>query len=74
LENGAGKLITRREQIASGDPARAERSTDEESSDLTKEDGPPQVVYRRVLRPGSTMLVTVKLPFKDAAATGRQTQ
>lgn len=74
LEDGAGQLVTRREQIASGDPARGERSTDEESSDLTKEDAPPQVVYRRVLSPGGTMLVTVKLPFKDAAATGRQNQ
>jgi len=65
LEHGEGQLITRREQNASGDPARAERSTDEESSDLTKGDPPPQIVYRRVLRPGGTMLITVKLPFKE---------
>jgi hypothetical protein len=64
LENGEGQLITRRERNASGDPARAERSTSEESSDLTKDDPPPQIVYRRVLRTGGTMLITVKLPFK----------
>lgn len=74
LEDGAGQLITRREQIASGDPGRGERSTDEESSDLTKEDVPPQIIYRRVLGPGGTMLVTVRLPFRDAVATGRQSQ
>ncbi|MCA1568562.1 MAG: DUF4384 domain-containing protein [Acidobacteria bacterium] len=74
LEDGAGQLITQREQIASGDPGRGERSTDEESSDLTKEDAPPQIVYRRALSPGGTMLVTVKLPFKDAAATTKPGQ
>jgi hypothetical protein len=74
LENGVGQLITRREQIASGDTSRAQRSTDEEVIDLTKEDAPPQIIYRKVLKPGGTMLVTVKLPFKDAAATGRQGQ
>lgn len=74
LEDGAGQLITRREQLSSGDPGRGERSTDEESSDLTKEDAPPQIVYRKVLSPGGTMLITLKLPFKDAAANGRQTQ
>lgn len=72
LEDGAGQLVTRREQNASGDPSRSERSTDEESSDLTKDDAPPQIVYRRVLRPGGTMLITVRLPFKDAAAAGGQ--
>lgn len=74
LEDGAGQLITRREQISSGDPSRGERSTDEESSDLTKEDVPPQILYRKVLSPGGKMLVTVKLPFKDAAATARPGQ
>lgn len=69
LENGEGQLITQREQSASGDPSRSERSTDEESSDLTKDDAPPQIIYRKVLRPGGTMLVTVKLPFKDGVAT-----
>lgn len=65
LENGEGQLITRREQNASGNPSRGERSTDEESSDLTKGDPPPQIVYRKVLRPGGTMVITVKLPFKE---------
>ncbi|MFL6284051.1 MAG: hypothetical protein ACJ74Q_12995 [Pyrinomonadaceae bacterium] len=65
LEDGAGQLITQREQNASGDPARSERSTDEESSDLTKGDAPPQLIFRKVLNPGGTMLVTVRLPFKD---------
>ena len=65
LEGGVGQLITRREQIASGNPSRSERSTDEESSDLKKDDPPPQTVYRMVLRPGGTMLITVKLPFKE---------
>jgi hypothetical protein len=74
LENGVGRLLTRREQNASGDPDRSERSTDEESSDLTKDDAPPQTVYRKVLRPGGAMLVTVKLPFKDAATTGGANQ
>lgn len=68
LENGAGQLITQREQDASGDPTRDERTTDEESSDLTKEDAPPQIVFRRRLSPDGTMLVTIKLPFKDAAS------
>jgi hypothetical protein len=67
LENGAGQLITQREQDASGDPHRDERTTDEESSDLTKKDAPPQIVFRRSLSPVGTMLVTIKLPFKDEA-------
>lgn len=67
LENGAGQLITQREQDASGDPSRDERTTDEESSDLTKADAPPQIVFRGSLSPAGTMLVTIKLPFKDEA-------
>jgi hypothetical protein len=68
LENGAGQLITRREQAASGDPSRDQRSTGEEGSDLTKGDAPPQIVFRKVMTPGGRMLVTIKLPFRDVAA------
>jgi hypothetical protein len=68
LENGAGQLITQREHEASGDPERDERTTDEESSDLAKDDAPPQIVFRRVLSPAGTLLVTIKLPFKDTAS------
>lgn len=69
LENGSGKFITQREQSASGNLLANQRDTDEQGSDLTLDDPPPQMVFRKVVKPAGKMLVMIKLPFKDAAAT-----
>jgi hypothetical protein len=69
LESGTGRLITQREQAATGDPSARERDTGELDSDLTQGDPPPQMVFTKVLKPGGKLLVTIKLPFKDTAAT-----
>jgi hypothetical protein len=68
LERGEGVLITQREQAASGEPSARQRDTGELDSDLTQDDPPPQMIFSKVLRPGSKILVTIKLPFKEAAA------
>jgi hypothetical protein len=66
LESGTGQLITQREQSASGNLNMHERTTEEESSDLTQSDVPPQIVFRKVVRPGGMLMVTIKLPYRDA--------
>jgi len=72
LENGTGKRITQREQAASGNPMANQRDTDERGSDLTRDDPPPQIVFRKVVKPGGKMLVMIKLPFKDTATASSQ--
>lgn len=67
LDKGKGQLITQREQEASGDTDARARTTSEESSDLTKDDPPPQIVFRKVIAPGGKLLVTIKLPYKETA-------
>ena len=69
LERGEGLLTTQREQAASGDPSARQRDTGELGSDLTQDDPPPQMVFRKILGPNGKMLVTIKLPFKDTATS-----
>jgi hypothetical protein len=69
LEQGLGRLFTKREQSAGGDPTQTSRDTDLMDEDLTQDDPPPQTVFRKVVRPGEPILVTIKLPFSETAAT-----
>lgn len=68
LDGGAGQLITKKEQAASGNLNETSRDTGELDTDLTQDDPPPQMVFRKVVSAGDKMLITVKLPFKDTAA------
>jgi hypothetical protein len=63
LQGGVGQARTQRELGANGD-TRETRSTVDSDEDLTQDDAPPQIIFRRAVKPGSTMLVTVKLPIK----------
>jgi hypothetical protein len=72
LESGAGQLITQREVKSSGSLNR-KRSTNDDVDDLNLDDPPPQIIFRKVVNPGGKMLVTVRLPYKEAAAPS-QTQ
>lgn len=67
LENRAGQLVTQQEQDAGGNPNNDERTTGEEDSDLAQDDPPPQTVFGKVVKPGGKLLVTIRLPYKDAA-------
>ena len=69
LEQGAGQLFSQREQAASGNPTNTSRDTEEMDTDLKQGDPPPQMGFSKAIAPGGTMLVTIKLPFKDATAT-----
>lgn len=69
LKGGAGRLFTRREQAASGNPDEPRRDTGELDSDLTQDDLPPQTIFRKVVTLGEAMLVTVELPFRNSAAS-----
>lgn len=69
LENGLGQLFTKREQSASGDPTETSRDTDVMDTDLKQADPQPQMVFRKAVTPGGTMLITIKLPFKSIAPT-----
>jgi hypothetical protein len=65
LEQGVGHLLTKREQAASGDPTERRRDTDEMDADLKQDDPPPQMVFSKAMTAGGTMLVIIRLPFKD---------
>ena len=67
LRGRLGQARTQRELGASGniDEVRGTQDTDE---GLTQTDPPPQTVFRRVVEPGETMLVTIRLPFREVAA------
>jgi len=62
----SGQARTQRELEASGDIDDV-RSTEDTAKDLTQDDPPPQTVFRKVVKPGETMLVTIRLPFKATA-------
>ena len=74
LEQGVGQLFSKREQSASGDPTETSRDTDVMDADLKQDDPSPQMVFRKAVAPGGTMLVTIKLPFKDTTATAAPNQ
>ncbi|HEX8772715.1 MAG TPA: hypothetical protein VF735_03850 [Pyrinomonadaceae bacterium] len=63
LLGSVGRARTQRELEASGDISEV-RSTEDTEADLTQDDLPPQTVFRRVVKPGEAMLVTIRLPFK----------
>lgn len=69
LRGGVGQKRTPRELHASGDLGTEERGTEDLAEDLTQDDPPPQTVFRKVVRPKATMVVTVKLPFKEMSIT-----
>jgi hypothetical protein len=66
LRGGVGQARTQRELEASGDPGET-RSTEDSAEDLTQDDPPPQIVFRKVVKPGSVMLFTIRLPFRETA-------
>jgi hypothetical protein len=68
LNDGLGKLFTIREQSASGDPART-RDTVVMDTDLKKDDPRPQIGFQKATTHGGTILVTIRLPFKDTIVT-----
>lgn len=72
LEQGAGRLFTRKEQAAGGKPTDARRDTEEMDTDLKQDDPPPQMAFSKAIAPGGTMLVTIRLPFKDTSAAPKQ--
>lgn len=72
LEQGTGQLFTKREQAAGGKPTDVRRDTEEMDTDLKQGDPPPQMGFSKAIAPGGTMLVTIKLPFKDTTATPKQ--
>lgn len=67
LRSSIGQSRTQRELAANGDTGGA-RSTKDSDEDLTQDDPPPQTVFRKVVRPGAAMLITVRLPFKENPA------
>lgn len=73
LEGGQGQLVTQREVKSSGDSKATKRSTGADEEDLKQDDPLPQIIYRQVVNPGGKMLVTIRLPFKEAVAPS-QTQ
>jgi hypothetical protein len=74
LEGGVGQLVTQREVKSSGDLSVNKRSTGEDEEDLKQDDPLPQMIFRKVVNPGVKMLVTVRLPYKDAAPSQTQNQ
>lgn len=71
LENGAGQLITQREVKSSGSLSVKKRSTDDDADDLKQDDPPPQMLFRKLVNPGGTMLVIIRLPYKGATASSQ---
>jgi hypothetical protein len=69
LNAGLGQLFTTREQSASGNPAGTSRDTGVMDADLKQDDPRPQMGFHKAVAPGGTILVTIKLPFKDTTAT-----
>ena len=67
LSDGAGRLLTRREQAAGADPNDRRRDTGEIDAELTQDDPPPQTIFRKAVALGEAMLVTVELPFRESA-------
>lgn len=63
MRGGVGMARTRRELEANGDTS-ASRSTEDSEEDLTQDDPPPQIVFRREVKTAATMLITLRLPFK----------
>jgi hypothetical protein len=64
FKEGLGQLFTKREQSANA----TSRDTGVMDSDLNQDDPRPQIGFHKALVPGGTMLITIKLPFKGAAA------
>jgi len=69
LSQGLGQLFTIREQVASGNPAGTSRDTGLMDADLKQDDPRPQIGFQKAAAPGETILVTIKLPFKDSTPT-----
>jgi len=69
LHGGIGRKRTERELAASGNTDADERDTKDVAEDLTQDDAPPQIVFRKAVTPGAKMLVTLLLPFKQRAAS-----
>ncbi|MDT4967580.1 MAG: hypothetical protein QOJ64_2317 [Acidobacteriota bacterium] len=74
LENGVGQLFSQREQAAGGDPAQMTRDSALIDADLNQADPPPQIGFSKAINPGGTMLITIKLPFKDTTAAAQTGQ
>jgi hypothetical protein len=68
LRDGLGQMRTTRELGANGN-TNDERDTKDTDEDLTQDDSPPQIVFRKIVRFGEAMAVTVKLPFKEKSPT-----
>lgn len=69
LENGVGQLVTQREVKSSGALSVRKRSTDDDVDDLKLDDPPPQMIFRKVVNPGGKMLIIIRLPYQENAAT-----
>lgn len=67
LLEGVGQARTQRELDSSGDIGE-ERGTVDPDEELTQDDVPPQTVFRSVVKPGTMMLLTISLPFKENTA------
>jgi hypothetical protein len=74
LENGAGQLITQREIKSSGSLGVRKRNTNDDVDDLKQDDPPPQMIFSKVIRLGGKMLIMIRLPYKEAAASQAQKQ
>lgn len=68
LNGGWGQLFTAREQSASGNPAGTSRDTNVMDADLKQDDPKPQIGFQKATAPGGTILVTIKLPFRDTTS------
>lgn len=66
LKDGVGRVRTERERDSSGDVEET-RSTKDSAEDLTQDDAAPQTVFRSIVRPGTGMLFTVRVPFQPLA-------
>jgi hypothetical protein len=64
LRDGVGQVRTQRELGASGDTDEL-RGTEDSAEDLTQDDLPPQIVFRKKAKPDAGMLVIVRVPFKE---------
>lgn len=62
---GLGQLYTKREQAASGNPTETSRDTGVMDADLKQDDPRPQMGFHKAITPGGTMLITIKLPFRE---------
>lgn len=64
LQAALGRTRTPRELAANGDPS-GERGTEDADENLTQDDAPPQMVFRKAVTTSGKMLVTVKLLFRQ---------